>query len=247
MIYRLVIALFSVALLCGCGGGSVDGDSASEISIAHLKSMCRGDHYRIANDYKIRGIVVASDWLGELAKSIVVVDRSGGIEIAIDSRNIAGCLPICSEVEILCNGLMLARIGGKIELGAASTGDFPIAEIEEEKLGRYIRVVGSCGEFLPVTKQIAEISVADISAIVRLDGLRICDEERGLSWCDMADATTYRTFVDRGGNSIAIGTLPSCDYASEQIPQNEISVVGVVDYSANRYFLRIANKSIIEL
>lgn len=250
MIYRLLLAVFSIVLLCGCKGGMVGNNSKDEISIAHLKSLCKGEHYRITSDYTIRGVVVASDWLGELVKSVVVVDRSGGVEIAIDSRNIAERLPINSEVEILCNGLMLARLGGKVKLGAVPVGDFPIAEIDDDMLGRYIRMVGTCDDFEPATKRIAEIGVADISALVRFDGIRVCDEERGLSWCDRVEGevvTTYRTFVDRSGMPLSICTLPTCDYAVEEMPTNEISVVGVIDYSDNRYFLRIANKSIIEL
>ncbi len=250
MIFRLLLAVFSLVLLCGCEGGMVGDNSKSEISIAHLKSLCKGDHYRITSDYTIRGVVVASDWLGELVKSVVVVDRSGGVEIAIDSRNIAERLPINSEVEILCNGLMLARLGGKVKLGAVATGDFPIAEIDDDMLGRYIRVVGYCEDFEPVTKRISEIGAADISAMVRIDGIRVCDEERGLAWCDIVEGkpvTTYRTFVDRSGATLSVCTLSTCDYAVEEIPIKELSVAGVIDYSDNRYFLRIANKYITEL
>lgn len=251
MIYRLLITLFSLIVLCGCSGNPSGGESISnpplgEISVAYLKSMCKGDHYRITSDCTLRGVVVANDWLGEFNKSIVIADRSGGLEVAINSYNLAKKIPVYSEVELFCNGLMLARIGGKIELGAPSTGDFPIANIEEEMIGRYIRVLGVCEDFEPKIKQFSEIGVADISALICLENIRICDEECGLSWCDRVGdemITTYRTFVDRAGNTISIRTLPTATYAADIMPTNEISVEGVVDYSDNRYFLRIANKA----
>jgi hypothetical protein len=59
MIYRLLLAVFSIVLLCGCEGGMVGDNSKDEISIAHLKSLCRCDHYRIASDYTIRGVDIA--------------------------------------------------------------------------------------------------------------------------------------------------------------------------------------------
>ncbi len=252
MIFRPLIILLNATLLCGCSVSPGSDEYSSElpmgeISIAYLKSMCKGDHYRITSDCTLRGVVVANDWLGEFNKSLVVVDRSGGVEVAINSFDIADKLPLYSEVEIFCNGLMLARIGGKIELGAPSMGDFPIDNLDEEMIGRYIRVVGVCKEFEPRTKQISEIGAADISAYISLENIRICDEERGLSWCDMVDnkaVTTYRTFVDRAGNTIPIRVLATCTYAADKIPTNEISVVGVIDYSDNRYFMRIANKAI---
>ena len=250
MTSRLLIVVCSLIVLYGCNINSNGGDTPSgEISIAHLKSLCKGNHYRIVNDYTIRGVVVATDLSGELIQSIVVVDKSGGLEIAIEAQDIGMILPIYSEIEMFCNGLMLARIGGKIEIGVPSTGDFPIANIEEEMVGRYIRRVGVCEDFTPIIKRFSEIGVADISAVVRFDNIHICDEEQGLSWCDIVEGeavTTYRTFVDSEGSRFALRTLPTCEYALEHIPTKEISVVGVIDYSDNRYFLRIVNKWITQ-
>lgn len=248
MISRLLITLLSLITLCSCGsapdGNANDQDlPLGEVSIAYLKSMCKGDHYRITSDCTLRGVVVANDWFGEFNKSMVVVDRSGGIEVAIDSYNIAKSLPIYSEVEIFCNGLMLARIGGKVELGAPSDGDFPIANIEESMIGRYIRVAGVCEDFEPVTKRFSEVGVADIGAVIRFEDVRLCDEECGLSWYDEENGE-YRTFVDSAGAKFLVRTLSTCTYATEKIPTNEVTIEGVIEYSDNRYFLRIANKAI---
>ena len=252
MIFRLFITLLSVVTLCGCnwspnGGEEFPEPPLGEVSIAYLKSMCKGDHYRITSDCTLRGVVVANDWLGEFRNSVVVVDRSGGIEVAINSFNLSDKLPIYSEVELFCNGLMMARIGGKTELGEPSTGDFPISNIEEEMIGRYICVLGMSETFKPKIKQFSEVGVADIGALLRFENIRICDEECGASWCDVVDdeaVTTFRTFVDRAGNTIPIRIPSTCTYAANKIPINEISVDGVIDYSANRYFLRIANMAL---
>lgn len=249
MIFRFLITIFSLVALCGCtnGSGNENTPPSGNISIAYLKSLCKGDHYNITSDYTISGVVVANDWLGECVKSIVVVDRSGGIEIAIDSSNIAVALPVFSEVEIFCNGLTLARVGGKIELGKPSKGEFPLANIEESKISHYISVLGVCEEFEPVRKRFSDISVADVSAVVRFDNIHICEEEQGLTWCDTIDEkpiTTYRTFVDADGNRFAVRILSTCYYATDKVPTKEVSLTGVIDYSDNQYFLRIVNKAI---
>lgn len=252
MISRLLLMLISLFLLCGCAnnpsvddnGGSSTEVSSGDITIAYLKSLCKGDHHRITNDYTLRGVIVANDWLGEFIKSIVVVDSSGGIEVAIESRNLSTILPVYSEIEIFCNGLMLARVGGKIELGEPSNGDFPIANIDEEMIGRYVNIVGLQPDYEPITKRFSEIGIADIGAFVSFENIRICDEEYGLTWCDVIDdelVTTYRTFVDSDGNEFAIRTLPTCIYATKAIPTKTISVAGVIDYSNNRYYMRIVN------
>lgn len=248
MTLRHFIATISLLALTACSGFTEQGEGAEIISIAHLKSLCRGDHHRITRDYAIEGTLIANDIMGEFINSIVVIDESGGIEIAIEGNHIAVDLPIYSKVEILCNGLILARIGGKIALGAPSTEEFPLANIGVEKVGRYIRVVGSDHDFAVRTAAITELCPSDISSLLRFDNLRICEEERGLAWCDTIEGeavTTFRHFVDLNGNTIEVRTLPTCEYRNEEIPENEISVIAVVDYSDNRYFLRISNKWII--
>lgn len=248
MIFRLTTILFSLLTLLACSDDCVNS-TTQEVSIAYLKSLCKGDHYHITDNFSIHGVVVATDWLGEFYKSAVIVDKTGGLEFAIDSHNIKEHLPVYSEATILCNGLMLARIGGKVELGAPPTGDFPLDNIDDTMFDRYIRVVGLCEDFTPATKQFSEISLSDISAVVCFEDIRICAEEQGLAWCDTVEGkpiTTYRTFIDNKGNTFAIRTLSDCIYATQAIPTNEITVIGVIDYSDNRYFLRIVNQSIIE-
>jgi hypothetical protein len=249
MILRLLAISISLLFITSCSNTQNYSSDGGEVSIAYLKSLCKGDHYRISNDYRIRGVVVANNWLGEFPQSIVVVDESGGIEIAIEHSAFDNPIHIFSEVEVLCSGLTLARTGGKISLGASPTGDFPLDNIAEEMINRYIRTTGYCSDFAPSTKRISEITPSDISTLCLFRNIRLCQEERGLKWCDVVDeevVTTYRSFVDEDGDTLVIRTLPSCIYAENDIPTNEISVAGVVDYANNRYFVRIANNGIIE-
>lgn len=249
MTFRQLATLFSISLmLCGCNNHN-EKEPVQEVSIAYLKSLCTGDHYRIVDDYTIRGVVVATDWLNESYQSLTIVDRSGGLEVAIGAYGIDNNLPIYSEVTIFCNGLMLARIGHKIELGAVPTGDFPLDCIDETMLYQYIRTIGICKEFTPATKHFSEIGVADMSAIIRFDNVQICEEERGLIWCDLIDdtlVTTIRTIMDREGNSFGVRTLPRSIYAAENIPTKEISVIGIIDYADNRYCIRLVNEGVIQ-
>lgn len=246
-ILRQLVLVFSALLAVACSP-SANPSREAEVSIAHLKSLCKGEHHLITEGYYVRGVVVATDWLGELNKRAVIMDESGGLEIAIELSNVAELLPIYSEVVVRCNGLMLARIGGKIELGMAPTGDFPLDNIDDERVSHYISIVGISDDVAPQTKQFSEIGVGDISSFVRFDNVRICDEEQGLTWCESEEGglvTTYRTLINRGGESFAVRILPTCHYADEEMPTKEMSVVGVIDYSDNRPFLQIVNNLII--
>lgn len=246
MILRCFLLLISL-LAMGCSKPQPKNGDVEEVSIAYLKSLCRGSHYRIASDYKISGTVVATDWLGELHNSFLVVDDTAGIEVALESYNVAELLPIYSRVEILCSGLMLARVGGKVELGAPATGSFLLDNIAGDMIGRTIRVVGT-GDYSIPTKTIKELTIADIGSVARFDDVEVCESERGLAWCNSVDGeaeTTWRTIVDAEGNTLYIRTLSTCHYALEEMPTKKFSVAGIVDYADDRYFLRIINHAII--
>ena len=247
MILRLAIILISTLLFGACSPSqSTTPPQSGEVSIAYLKSLCEGSQYYIASNYSIRGTIVANDWFGELNKKAIVADSSGSLEFTIESINIKEKIPLYSEVEISCNGLMLARIGSNIVLGVPSNGDFPLDNITDETFNRYISREGINENFTIESKCFSEIGAEDIGNIVRFDNVRICDEEQGRKWCDFEEEgpiTTYRTIVNSEGESFAVRTLPTCHYADEEMPSNEISVIGVIDYSDNRYFIRIVNKS----
>ena len=242
MISRLILTLISLLTLCACHIEPSE-QKATDVSIAYLKSLCVGSHYRINSDYRLRGVVVASEWLGELYNSIIIKDESGHLEVMVDVEDVATRLPIYSEVEIYCNGLMLARVGGKIEMGLPSTSDFALDNINDEVVDNHIRIIGQNSEISPETKRFDDIDASDISSIVRFEDVRIACEE-GQRWCDTLDGevvTTYRTLVDSEGNTFALRTLSTCLYALDEMPTDEISVIGAIDYADDRYFLTIVN------
>lgn len=247
-IFRLLIALYSVLLNVACTPSALPV-LEEQVSISHLKSLCKGEHHLITGNYYIHGVVIATDWLGEMNNSAVIIDESGGVEFGIESHNIAERLPVYSEVVIRCNGLMLARIGGKIKLGVTATGDFPLDNINDKIFDHYITILGSTSDMVPAqTKHFSEIGVGDISSFVRFDNVRICDEEQGLTWCDMEEGepvTTFRTLVNREGERFSVRILSTCRYANDKIPTKDMSVAGVIDYSDNRPFLQIVNNLII--
>ena len=248
MILRLSLLLLSLFALCGCHNPAAE-EPTFDISIAELKALCEGSNHRITKSYRLRGTIVATDWCGELYKSIIVKDESGGIEILIDAHHIHTLLPTYSEVEVLCNGLMMARLGEKIELGAPSTSDFPLDHIAVEALSRHIHVTGPHGDYTPVTKRFDEIEAGDISNLIQFQRVRISDNELGLRWCDEVEegfVTTFRTLVDDEGNTFAIRTLPTSSFAGQKLPENEISVIGAIDYADDRYFLTIVNEWITQ-
>lgn len=251
VVSRLLCWISTIALLCmltSCYDPNTPGTPQSgEVSIAHLKSLCQGDSCNITHDYTISGTVIANDWLGELHKSVVVADDTAGIEIAIESNNLSAWLPIYSKVTIFCNGLTLARVGGKIELGTPPTQTFMLDNIDETLARKIIIPIGEDRDYAPDKRTIDKIALSDISNAVWIERVHIVEAEVGLSWCDSEDGkpiTTTRHIEDENGHTLAIRTLGTCRYGNETLPVGTFSVVGIIDYSGGSYLLRIINKSI---
>lgn len=248
------IALISAILLSICSCTPQQTPPLQEyrkVTISELKEFYNGEPCIISDNICIECTVAGSDWLGELHKSAIVIDDTGGLELGIESTDITNTLPIYSDIVIYCGGLVLARMGGKMKLGTPPTGIYPVDNILDESFDHYIHVVRLNSDREVATKQIAELREKDIGSVVRFEGVRICDEERGVSWCDLDEEgepiTTTRTLVDGQGERLEVRIISTCEYGKELIPQKEIAVIGAIDYADDHYFLRILNKSITEL
>ncbi len=248
---KWVPVLIISALATACSGSTQLGypddavNAGTVMSIARLKSLCGDRIHAITTDITISGTVVANDWLGEFYKSIVVVDETGGIEISIDGRNLYREIPVFSRVTVFCNGMTLGRVGGKIELGDHPTGDFPVDALPPLLLSRYIRIDATEQPIEPVLRGVDEIGMRDISSYVLLKGVRIAGDRGNGKWCEQVDGnsiTTLRRIEDRTGNGFAIRTDGRCLYAQDEMPVDEFDVMGIVDYSAGEYWLRIASQ-----
>ena len=113
----------------------------------------------------------------------------------------------------------------------------------------YVRITVIGGIFkMAVGNNIGFKSENDEMLMNKSVGAIIAEADGEMPWCDTIEGevvTTYRTLIDSAGNTMPIRTLSTCEYALEKMPKNEISVIGIIDYADNRYFLRIVNKLVI--
>lgn len=218
------------------------------VSIAALKSLCRGTSSSLTQELKIEGIVTANDMRGEFPKTLVLEDASGGIEIAVDRTALANLFPLGAKVTVYCSGLTLGNYGGKVQLGARPTGDYSVDRIAGTELDRYIRcTMLNSGTRRPRTVRFDDLGAEDADTYVRFEGVRFRDA--GEPWCDRNPETgslqtSVRTLEDGSGGEFPVRILPSSHYAAEPVPQGSGSVNGIVDYFKGELSLRIVNYEI---
>lgn len=151
----IVFGSLLLFVLQACGNASSpeyeSGDgTARRVSIAYLKSLCRGVLHPVTEDLWIEGCVVGNDLYGEFPDALVVEDESGGIEVLIDAKRLYRTFDAGSTVRVYCNGLALGDYGGKVQLGFPPTAEYILDRISAESLGRHVRRIGDGSvDFVP--------------------------------------------------------------------------------------------------
>lgn len=238
----------SIVLLLACDSDS-ELQRGKEVSIAYLCSMATASVVDIGRDYVIHGDVVANDIFGEVSKSFVVADDTGGIVVEVDSRYVDALVPLFSSVAIRCSGLSLGRTNGRVALGVRSDDEGFVARIPEADVYNYIKVDSTSMHHVePRRCRIADISEDYMFRYVRVDSLRAV--ERGVAWTDVDiltgdRITTVRHFSD-GCSTLRVVTAGDCDYAAYMLPEGIVTLAGIVDWCDGDVALRVTNRAIIE-
>lgn len=242
------ISLISWLLTTSCNTSSepsFEETTPTRISIAQLKTLCRGTSTLLTQPLSIAGIVTANDIRDEFSHTIVVQDAAGGVEISIDHTTLADLFPLGAAVTVQCTGLAVGDYGGKIILGAKPTNSYCVDRIARAEIQRYIRCTAlNAHQRRPRTLRFTEVGAAVIDTYVHFEGVHFTQTEA--KWCDYDPTTdawlaTNRTLEDLDGNQLLVRTLPRCHYATEPIPQGTGSVNGIINYFNGEFSLRIIN------
>lgn len=237
-----------IASACSSATSPGYGHTPSEVSIAHLRSMGRGESTVIRDDIAIRGRVTANDAFGEFFKSIVVEDATGGIEILFDLYNLHRTFPLYAELTLHCQGLALGRYGSMLVLGEQPTGEYVVDRIAAVDTRRFtVRRAENDADIEFPTVTIPALSPQHIGRTVRIERLT-ADTGR---WCDRDPETgtatdSERTARDSDGNTLRILLDRRCEYAEETMPHGVFTLCGIVEYRDGGYALRITNRGIFE-
>lgn len=225
-----------------------DPERTEQVSIARLKSLCRGGSFILRQSLLIEGRVTANDLYGEFRKCIVVEDASGGIEIALDDERLYRLYPLGMPLRIFCSELALGDYGGTILLGAPPTDEYAVDRIAARDFP--LRLHPLAEEFQPVRPldcTFDELTLERTGRFIRLSSVAFSDEEQGLCWCDTDSESgrtvaTVRHLCDGEGRQLAVYTLGECLYATEPLPNGRGSVCGILEVFNGMFQLRVVNR-----
>ncbi len=205
------------------------------------------------NDVIIRGIVIGDDRSGNLYKTMVIQDSTGGLAVLVDLNNFYNSYPIGREVFIKCNGLVLSDYANQIQLGGGiATGSAPtLADIPAARINNYI-FKGTLGNVITpadVTASQLGTTMQDkyINTLIRLTNYEfaVADTAKTYASAGIASpsAVSYDLFScsnlsSPGSNSnIQLRTSNYSNFAAAPLPNGNGTITAI--YSIFRTFKQL--------
>ncbi len=209
-------------------------------SLEWLKQLYRGYSKPITEEIYIEGMIVSSDQDGNLSRSLIVQDATGGIEIRVGVDDLYQHFERGTTLLVRCNTLTLSDYGGSVQLEGK---DGPIPE---EQLRQHLRVTNTTlQDMLPQLLAIEDFTARWVNCWVRIEGVRVVQEELGSSWGD-TDRDVDRHLVDARRDTLVVRVNASSEWAGMPIKPGSGAIEGILTYF-NGYQLRPLSAADIQI
>lgn len=219
------------------GGGKMEG----RVSIAYLKSLYVETPHFVDQDIWIEGLIVGNDRNGNLYKTLVVEDSTGGIVVRLDDEELFLRYKLGHTLQIYCNSLTVGTYGNQVELGVGSaTGASHVENIPYGQIASALKLLSHPEQLvLPHSLSFSALSSRYISCLVSFDNVQFAQEEIGLPWG--GEEPTNRHLVDSRGDTLLVRTSDHASFAGQLLPRGSGYVEGVLSYFNRDYQLIITD------
>lgn len=236
----VILAMLYVAIGCSNAADSIviSGElPAPNISIGELrKGVPRAGVERVEEDIIVVGRVTTSDDDSNFSRSLVVEDDSGAVEVMVGLYSLSGSYPMGTRVALRLRDCALGYRYGVLQAGAM-TDSYDMYAVDylasREAVDRVIVRGVDVEPIVPRRVTIGELVDDMCGRIVSIDGL-VLVESVSSTFCDepLDDARWggYALFKDESGDSIAVYTREYANYATSHIPQEAVSLTGIVQW-----------------
>ena len=241
---RRAVTILLLFMLVSCYNTAdkpfISGDLPMATSTVHsLKSTIMGTQpTQIKGDVIIVGHVVSSDRDDNFYRTIVVDDGSGAIEVMVGTSPLEAIYPEGLRVALLLKECYAGYSRGVLQVGrrAPSYESYAIDYLSSrENIDKVIKRSCDVDIIEPRCLAIDELSKDDCGRLCRIDGLRVAnstsiDTLQG-DVLDDARWRGYALFRNDDGDSIATYTSDYARFAEHHIPNDEVSIVGIVQWA----------------
>ncbi len=243
LLKKSVLLLTLIVSIYSCVDTTVDDPPVSTlpynpdlvVTIADLKLKydTQGE-YTIEGDSSLFALVVGDDVSGNLYKSAIFQDATGGIT---GFNNGAG-LFAGDSVRIYLKGVTVSQYHGLMQLQ-----NFTVDKnIVKQKVG-----VPLVPKTISIDEAVANLDAYQ-STLVKIEGVQFVDEELGMTYADTVGLTTQnRHLEDCNGNQIIVRTSGYAGFAGMLLPEGNGDITAVLGRYDNTAQLLLSNTDYVFL
>jgi len=203
----------------------------ANITIKGLKELYNGaDTMKITEDYILKATVISSDRRGNFYKQIIVQDETGGMSISVNISYIYETYPEGQIIYVKCKDLYLGSSGGLTVLGhlfEEDDGTIKHGRMNEELVEEHIIKSFFNEPIEPKTYTIEELKDADslTNTLVRIENVQFKASELKTLFADSENEN--RHLIDTGFNEIILRTSQYSQFAIDELPEGNGSIIAV--------------------
>lgn len=222
------------------------GTPPATTTLAELRRLYAGRTFRIESDVFVRGRVVTSDRAGNFYRTLVIEEEGAAAELMAGIDGLHNVYPEGCELTVGLRDLALGENNGVLQIGRlpeAGSGYATDYIGSRAALDGHVFRGDTYAAFRPAVYAVGELKSEMAGRLVRIDGLRYTPET-----VEEATWAGYKRFTDADGNIIRTYTRPYADFANRAIPECEVLLAGILQYTAGtdgapRYLLKLRDET----
>lgn len=199
----------------------------------------------------VGGRVVSADSEGNYYGSIVVEDGSGAVEVMLGMANLESIYPVGLYVALRIYGCYADYVRGVLQIGVKQPQYeyYGVGYLSSrEECDRVVVRSTDVDVVEPMTTRISEFSETMCGRLVRVRGVKLMDSSSVDTLAgDVLESAVWRgysLFKDAQGDSVALYTSSYAQYSNMRIPQDSVTIVGVLQRDSYRggaecYYLKM--------
>ena len=218
--------------------GGVDPNLPVNITIAELKARHQqGMFEEITDDVTFTGIVISDDAEGNFFKQLVIADETAGIEMRIEMNDLHNIYPVGRKVYVKAKGLWLGDYNGLTQLGAAvDLAEDELIRIPESLVANIVIPATYGNPVVPKTLTIDELTLADVSTLIKLEGVQFVTPDAGETWADpVLEESVNREIEDCSRDRLIVRTSGFASFAGDLTPEGNGTIVGILGIFDNNF------------
>lgn len=200
------------------------------MAIEDLREQVADRRVTISEPIVIGGYVTTSDRESNFHRTLCIEDATGGVEVMAGIYDLHNIYPEGSYLTISLAGCAVGEHYGILQVGteAASYSNYPTDYFSSRiLLDRHVQCYDLRQNVAPLPVRFEELSPALCGRLINMQSLyrtALSPSNESGTW------SGYNIFADPQGNTIAVYTSAYASYADEVVPEQEVSLTGILQY-----------------